>query len=990
MADGSLIFDTQIDSTGISRFANIAKTGFAAVATGAVAAGTALTAAGTYAVGLASNLAEVQNVVDTTFGKSADVVNSWAKSAAESFGMSELQAKQFNGTMGAMLKSMQLSDDEVLGMSTSLSGLAGDFASFYNLDTQEAFDKIRSGISGETEPLKQLGINMSVANLEAYALSEGISKAYNEMTQAEQATLRYNYLMSVSSDAQGDFAKTSDSLANQLRILKLNVSDAAAEIGNDLMPMVQDGVSMLNGMIDDLSAAYQTGGMDGLASEIGNALGKIVTEITNATPAIIEASVSIIENLVKSLGDNADTITQAVTAVLSNLIEGLTGMLPELIQATMNLAKGLAESIAKEAPELIPQVVSNVIDTITTVLTNDIDDIVEAGMNLLDGLMQGLIKATPMLIEAVPDIIMKIAKAFVEGVGQLIISANEMAEQTSNAMSESMGEDTGMFNNIGVEIGGAILAGIFLGLEDFGEQWTAYWKKYGSEQYYKDIFGNEYGISDEMRKQQADAEKALEEAQAELKSKNEETLTYMQGQSDKAMDIATTAITQVNSIFGSVGNGLTSISKQASEAITDNTEDLKTAWEQAQHDYAIGVITSEEELYAKKLELWQLYGDESNKDHWNYFEDIKGMEQNFAADSIKQAEETAKKQQEEQEKLTAEIKKEKQKQLDIIKDNFKKQLDIAKDSINQTITAYKSQFDTINGYADDYKSKLLDVGDVFTVTTETDEQGNQKTTYAVENMEKQIKAMEEYNADIKQLKEQGASQALLSEVTGMGFEEGSNFADYLDKMSDEEFKKINTLYNQRQQTAEELSQDLYADELETIKNGFFAELETELNAMPEVARQAGQDSINAFVGGLTLSDDTSFEGVSQYFEAYTETAQTAIDNISLDEAVKTSLSDADMAALGLTAGQQFTDGFNKAFEEMSLKLTAGVQADRANTAAAMTANTANYSTAATTKTAANENFNVNIDLTTQTNLDGEKIAVSTTRYQRKFNRQRGQ
>ena len=88
-------------------------------------------------------------------------------------------------------------------MSTSMAGLAGDMASFYNLDYDTAFEKLRSGISGETEPLKQLGINMSVANLEAYALARGITTSYNKMTQAQQATLRYNYLMSVTADAGG-------------------------------------------------------------------------------------------------------------------------------------------------------------------------------------------------------------------------------------------------------------------------------------------------------------------------------------------------------------------------------------------------------------------------------------------------------------------------------------------------------------------------------------------------------------------------------------------------------------------------------------------------------------------------------------------------------------------------------------------------------------------------------------------------------------------
>ena len=185
--------------------------------------GTALKDFATESVGLASDLQEVQNVVDVTFGNDAKTIETWSKKANKQFGLTELQAKKYTSTLGAMMKSSGLTGKAVTGMSTDLAGLAADMASFYNLDFETAFEKIRSGISGETEPLKQLGINMSVANLEAYALSQGIDTAYESMTQAEQVTLRYNYLMQATSDAQGDFARTSDSLANSQRILSTNL-----------------------------------------------------------------------------------------------------------------------------------------------------------------------------------------------------------------------------------------------------------------------------------------------------------------------------------------------------------------------------------------------------------------------------------------------------------------------------------------------------------------------------------------------------------------------------------------------------------------------------------------------------------------------------------------------------------------------------------------------------------------------------------------------
>lgn len=206
----------------------------------------------------ASDLAEVQNVVDVTFGSSSSVIDSWSKECLSAYGMNEVSAKRYAGTIGAMMKSSGLAGDAIVGMSQDMVGLAGDMASFYNLDLETAFEKIRSGISGETEPLKQLGINMSVANLEAYALSQGIEKSYNEMTQAEQVMLRYNYLMSTTADAQGDFARTQDSWANQTRLLSESWLEFTGILAEQLLPVLTSIVSWLNGIIEFLTANADT------------------------------------------------------------------------------------------------------------------------------------------------------------------------------------------------------------------------------------------------------------------------------------------------------------------------------------------------------------------------------------------------------------------------------------------------------------------------------------------------------------------------------------------------------------------------------------------------------------------------------------------------------------------------------------------------------------------------------------------------------------
>lgn len=209
-------------------------------------------------VDYASDLAEVQNVVDVTFRGSASTINSWAKTTLDAYGMNEVSAKRYAGTIGAMLKSSGLAGDSIVNMSKDMVGLAGDMASFYNLDLETAFQKIRSGISGETEPLKQLGINMSVANLEAYALAQGIEKSYSEMSQAEQVMLRYNYLMSTTADAQGDFARTSDSWANQTRLLSESWLQFTGILAEQFLPMLTQVVTWLNSIISFLTDNAET------------------------------------------------------------------------------------------------------------------------------------------------------------------------------------------------------------------------------------------------------------------------------------------------------------------------------------------------------------------------------------------------------------------------------------------------------------------------------------------------------------------------------------------------------------------------------------------------------------------------------------------------------------------------------------------------------------------------------------------------------------
>ncbi len=184
----------------------------------------------------ASDLEEVQNVVDVTFGDMSESVNKFSKNAIAQFGLSETIAKQYTGSFGAMAKSFGFTTEQAVQMSTALTGLAGDVASFYNLETSAAYTKLKSVFTGETESLKDLGVVMTQANLDQFALEKGYGKTTKQMTEQEKVALRYSFIMERLALANGDYARTSDGWANMTRTAKLELQSLVGEVGAELMP----------------------------------------------------------------------------------------------------------------------------------------------------------------------------------------------------------------------------------------------------------------------------------------------------------------------------------------------------------------------------------------------------------------------------------------------------------------------------------------------------------------------------------------------------------------------------------------------------------------------------------------------------------------------------------------------------------------------------------------------------------------------------------
>lgn len=218
------------------------------------------------AIDISSDLTEVQNVVVNTFGQYTDKLEQFSKTSIKTYGMSELSAKQTAGRFQAMGLAMGAPVKDMSDMSIQLTALSADLASFYNISQEESSRKLWSIFTGETEPMRAFGIDLTNATLKEYAMKKGLDANISSMTQLEKTMLRYQYVMDNTKNVQGDFARTSQTWANQLRVLQEQIEMVAGVWGNAFVNMLKPLIHALN---KALSAVYA------FSEKVVNALGAI-------------------------------------------------------------------------------------------------------------------------------------------------------------------------------------------------------------------------------------------------------------------------------------------------------------------------------------------------------------------------------------------------------------------------------------------------------------------------------------------------------------------------------------------------------------------------------------------------------------------------------------------------------------------------------------------------------------------------------------------
>lgn len=910
MNDGDLIFNTRLDTAGLKsglqgaggeilKMSTQAAAKIGEISLAAAGAATAAIAAlSKSAIECYGDYEQLIGGVETLFKDSADVIKGYSEEAFRTVGMSANEYMETVTGFSASLISSMGNDTEAAAekantalsdMSDNANKMGSDLESIKNAysgfskQNYTMLDNLKIGYGGTKSEMERL-----LADAEKLQKSKGVDVSYDISSFAD--IVDAIHVIQTEMDITGTTAKEASST------IQGSISAAKAAWQNLLTGMsdpTQDFDKLLNDVVESVVTVS-----DNLAPRIMAVLPTMATGITELTenllplipetveqmlPSVIDGANSIVSALLNTLSSFADTaipiVTENADEIIGTLISGIVSAAPNLAGSAAQLCTSIAEAILSNADiitegasdivtaladgisdnldSLVPSAIDAALTVAETILENA-DKLSEAAASLIDGLANGITASIPILAEKAPDIVSKLFDALVDsseilidaGVDFCTVIADELihydwstaAEQMMFSLSDAVDNAQkhvmlGIDNLLGGDVYGgdinnvastAMVGYMRDGIDDT-VQMIEDGQKAVSDAYDKGMqeINEHFGMTaaDMSGKEWLEAEAEREaNAKAVLEREKKRAEEWKKAQENSAAEnqSAAEAISEQRTL-----------AETAAEQMND--EELKNQWQKLDHEYAMGIIADEDALYQKRLELLRKYGDKSNTEHWGYYEKLRAYEQ-------------------EQQK----------KALDDREDSQNKAIKSAGESLDDLNALYQKKYSDMLTAQSDYRSRLMAVGgSVFSVEKETDEGGNETTIYKVNDIEKQIAAMEKYHADIKALKEDGASAALLEELNGMSAEDGAKMAEYLAGMSEEERQKVIELYKRKEQIADDLSADLYAKDAENMQNAFAATLtDMGVNAYDSGAAAAEQFA-SGFSGKLSeLMNISAFTQVS--------------------------------------------------------------------------------------------------------------------------------
>lgn len=496
-ADGSVIIDTRMDTSGVQNGVSAIRQSFNGL--GSVVKKIGILIGGAFAIGklaqfgkecveLGSNLTEVQNVVDVTFTTMSDKVNEFAKNAMTSAGLSETMAKRYVGTFGAMSKSFGFSEAQAYDMSTALTQLTGDVASFYNISQDLAYIKLKSVFTGETETLKDLGVVMTQSALDQFALANGYGKTTSAMTEQEKVALRLAFVQKQLSAASGDFIRTSGSWANQVRVMQLQLQSLKATVGQGLINLFTPVLRVINillGKLATLANAFKSfteliTGKKSSGQTGASGAGLVGTDAIADTADQYGDAANNAEKLADATNDTADATKKATKAAKGYLspLDEINNYSTDKNTDSSSKVPGATGGLADQMKDAVQNVDygklaegETVLDKMSKPLKKIIDRFKQLAKLIAKGFWDGLGDYEPILdgIKKDLDSIWKSLKD--------IFTDSEVTKAANNFLDSfayAIGQVAGSFARIGLTIAQNIIGGI----EKFLKQNTQRIKNY--------------------------------------------------------------------------------------------------------------------------------------------------------------------------------------------------------------------------------------------------------------------------------------------------------------------------------------------------------------------------------------------------------------------------------------------------------------------------------------------------------------------------------
>lgn len=488
--DGKVVINTKLDNSGLKRGLKGIPSALGGLKSALAGLGSAVGIAfsvgaivnfGKEAINLASDLQEVQNVVDTAFGSMADKANDFAETAVTSLGMSELSAKRFSSTYMAMGRGMGLSMETASDMAIETTKRIGDVASFYNKTFDEVDTMMKSIWTGETESLRQIGVVMTQTNLQAFALSKGITQNISDLDQATQTQLRYAYVMEQTRLAAGDFARTSNSWANQTRVLAEQWNSFKSIIGTGLIQALTPVIKVINQLLAKLIElgkkfsqitarlfGKQTFSSD-TAVESVDSLTESEESLADATDKATEAAKRSLAGFDKlnKLGDNdksSSTDTSNLSGSLGTLtvdtvpaeenVGSLTGAIDRLKETVNNLITGLQNSDFGAAFDNFKQAASTIGDAVMQGIESSKPQI----QNSLDGIKGMFAAAGTTIVTVFGDTFKTVSE-----------NISEWANDNSGGIEEAVSGTIGIITDVADTISGVLTDAFVLITDNWNE-----------------------------------------------------------------------------------------------------------------------------------------------------------------------------------------------------------------------------------------------------------------------------------------------------------------------------------------------------------------------------------------------------------------------------------------------------------------------------------------------------------------------------------------